>query len=173
MNSLLKIVRESDYFDLENKICVEVGVALGEWSNLIYHCNPKILWLIDCWEHQKDEIYHEPDFNLEQDKMVVRYHDVVRKFKDCLNVRIVRDYSDSAVRLFDQESVDFVYIDANHSMDACYKDITVWWSIVKSGGCLSGHDINQGGVRNAVEKFCSEKSLKFDILSRCSWGILK
>ncbi len=173
MNSLLKIVRESDYFDLEGKVCVEVGVAMGEWSNLINCCNPKLLWLIDCWEHQKDEVYHEPDFNLEQDKMVVRYHDVVRKFKDCPNVRIVRDYSISATRLFDKESVDFVYIDANHSEDSCYKDIVSWWPIVKIGGCLSGHDINQGGVENAVKRFCNGHQVTYDVLSRCSWGILK
>lgn len=39
-------------------------------------------------------------------------------------------------------SLDFVYIDANHSYEGCRTDIDAWLPKIKPGGFLSGHDFN-------------------------------
>ena len=45
-----------------------------------------------------------------------------------------------AVKDFDDESLDFVYIDGNHLYPAVKKDIDLWWPKVKAGGVMGGHD---------------------------------
>lgn len=52
--------------------------------------------------------------------------------------------------VFARESVDAVFIDADHREEAVRADIAAWLPIVKPGGILAGHDIDEPGVRAAV-----------------------
>jgi len=45
-----------------------------------------------------------------------------------------------AVKLYDDHSLDFVFIDAAHDYDNVRKDILAWKPKVKPGGILAGHD---------------------------------
>jgi len=57
---------------------------------------------------------------------------------------------------FEDGSVDFVFIDADHAYESVKKDIEAWLPKVKNGGYLSGHDYasHAPGVISAVnEKF--------------------
>ena len=45
-----------------------------------------------------------------------------------------------AAKRFEAESVDFVYIDANHSYAFVKEDIQAWLPKVKKGGIIGGHD---------------------------------
>ena len=56
------------------------------------------------------------------------------------NVIKVKGRSDSVVKEFKPESMDFVYIDAEHDCDSVIKDISNWLPIVKTGGFICGHD---------------------------------
>ena len=52
------------------------------------------------------------------------------------------------------ESLDFIFIDAGHEYEDVIEDITCWYSKVRPGGHIMGHDIDQPQVRKAVkEKF--------------------
>lgn len=55
---------------------------------------------------------------------------------------------------FDDESVDFVFIDADHKYESVVKDIQSWLPKIKKGGMISGHDFTQpsAGVKRAVEE---------------------
>lgn len=63
--------------------------------------------------------------------------------------------------LFQDNSLDFVFIDGNHSYPAVRADIRNWWRKLKPGGWMAGDDLIHGGVRYAVEEFfgpeCSTK----------------
>lgn len=48
-----------------------------------------------------------------------------------------------AVQEFDNESLDFVYIDANHEFQAVTNDIAEWSKKVRVGGIVSGHDFTR------------------------------
>ena len=59
------------------------------------------------------------------------------------------------------ESLDFVYIDADHSYKSCMLDIIAWESKVRHGGIISGHDYfddfeNGFGVKSAVDRLYGE-----------------
>lgn len=67
-------------------------------------------------------------------------------------VRDIKRCSWEAARIFANRTVDFVYVDADHSEEAVLKDIEAWWPKVKPGGIMAGHDYNRAGVESAVRK---------------------
>lgn len=54
---------------------------------------------------------------------------------------MLQDYSLQAVKNFPDDSLDFVYIDANHTPPHPFNDLVAWWPKVRPGGLLAGHDI--------------------------------
>lgn len=58
--------------------------------------------------------------------------------------------TDDAARVVDDRSLDFVFIDADHSLAAVKQDIADWLPKVKGGGLISGHDIDKFQVERAV-----------------------
>lgn len=50
-------------------------------------------------------------------------------------------------------SLDFVYIDGDHSFDSVMQDIIVWSERVRPGGVVSGHDYDDPGVKTAVDAY--------------------
>lgn len=78
---------------------------------------------------------------------------------------ILRMLSEEAVKLFQDGSLDFVYIDANHDYFAVKRDISLWFPKVRSGGIFSGHDYCalHWGVPKAVDEFSAESGLNFEL----------
>lgn len=57
-------------------------------------------------------------------------------------------------KLYKNYSLDFVFIDANHTFEAVRDDLQAWFPKVKYGGILAGHDYyNDPGVKQAVDNF--------------------
>lgn len=56
-------------------------------------------------------------------------------------VTFLQKTSADAVGRFEDNSLDFVYIDANHHKDYVLQDLRLWWPKVKPGGILAGHDV--------------------------------
>jgi len=55
-------------------------------------------------------------------------------------IKLHRMDSDTAVRKFQDDSLDFVYLDGDHRRQAVYGDCVRWLTKVKPGGILAGHD---------------------------------
>lgn len=62
----------------------------------------------------------------------------------------IRLTSIEASKLFDDESIDFIMIDAAHDYDNVKNDILHWYPKMKKGGIMSGDDICWPGVAQAV-----------------------
>ena len=58
-----------------------------------------------------------------------------------------------AAKVFGDESVDFVFIDAAHDYESVKADLTAWWPKLKVGGKIAGHDYGWEGVGEAVHEF--------------------
>ena len=70
---------------------------------------------------------------------------------------IVRGDSATAVASVADASLDFVFIDADHTYEGCWRDIAAWLPKLKPGGLLAGHDLDtpnkpHWGVRRAAEE---------------------
>ena len=60
--------------------------------------------------------------------------------KDIKNIIPIRKTSVEASKDFEDDSLDFVYIDALHDYDSVKEDIRVWFPKVKKQGYIGGHD---------------------------------
>jgi len=54
--------------------------------------------------------------------------------------RIMRKKSVEAAFEIKDESLDYAFIDGDHSYEGVKRDITLWWPKVKKGGWIGGHD---------------------------------
>jgi hypothetical protein len=64
----------------------------------------------------------------------------------------VRKTSEIASKDYKNNSLDFVFIDGDHSYDGVFNDITNWFPKIKIGGIISGHDY-WPGTNNWIEFF--------------------
>jgi hypothetical protein len=77
-----------------------------------------------------------------------------------------------AAMTFADSSLDFIYIDANHSEAAVYQDLTLWLPKIKSGGLIGGHDWNLESVKAAMKRFSLENGLQIHH-ARFDWWFVK
>lgn len=80
-----------------------------------------------------------------------RVFDYIEQYPE--RTRLIVCDSAEAAREVPDRSLDFVFIDADHSYHAVLKDIQAWRGKVREGGWLGGHDYNRKfqGVINAVD----------------------
>ena len=65
-------------------------------------------------------------------------------------VTFLFDYSYNVAEYIPECSLEFCYIDGDHSYEGVKKDIELFYPKVKHGGVLCGHDFNVFGVAAAV-----------------------
>lgn len=73
---------------------------------------------------------------------------------DFERVRVLRIGSVEAARIFDDGTVDYVWIDANHNYEPVVADIAAWTKKIRPGGAIGGHDYTPEypGVQRAVRE---------------------
>ena len=159
---------------------VELGVQQGEFSEAILQTwQGKKLYLIDCWEHQETGYVDIANVNNNIHEQL--YQITVKRtlpYKD--RIEIIKKYSSDAVIDFQDKSLDFVYIDANHKYESVLQDMNLWYPKIKNGGLLAGHDCiddvsawGMFGVLSAVNEFCKTNSLNYTTGPCKSWYIWK
>jgi len=128
---------------LSFRVGAEIGVESGVFSRDLCKCNPRAtVYLVDPWQRYKGYRDH-----VTQSKLEAFYEKTRERLKDFSNYEIVRKFSMDAVGDFQDESLDWVYIDANHGLEWAVQDIGFWSRKVKRGGIVSGHDyIRRSGV---------------------------
>jgi len=58
--------------------------------------------------------------------------------------------------LFNDQSVDFCFLDGDHTYEAVSEDVRNWFPKIRPGGILAGHDYvsdEHAGVKRAVDEF--------------------
>lgn len=111
----------------------EVGVLRGEFSEKICQAGLK-LYAIDPWEYYKNYRRHPKEARME---------DIFEEAKARLSpydCTLVKKTSMEALDDFEDNSLDFVYLDGNHSIRYIIEDIYEWYRKVRPGGVISGHD---------------------------------
>ena len=77
-------------------------------------------------------------------------------------VDIRRMDSSSAAASVEDESLDFVFVDADHTYEGAKRDIEAWLPKVRIGGMLCGHDYNWPPVKKIVDEKFPERGLMSD-----------
>jgi hypothetical protein len=115
-----------------------------------------------------DEPAHDADADAREGRLFDVFLQNIEPVKDY--VRPVRGDSATAAAEFADESVDFVYVDAEHTFAGVSRDMDAWWPKLKPGGVMAGDDwcfkepgTRERGVRRAVREFCARRALQAEV----------
>lgn len=119
----------------------EIGVERGLYSEVLCKANPDLwLWCVDPWSagaYEPKAATHAVD--TEQSKYDERYEEAKKRLSNYKAV-ITKRTSLEALDQFKDNSLDFVYIDANHDFPNFINDLHQWSKKVRIGGIVAGHD---------------------------------
>ena len=129
---------------------IEIGCYAGESTEIFINSGLfKTFYCIDPWKFNNSSFYKTV-------KCAEQLFD--KRFENNKIIRKIKDYSWNAVNNFQDESIDFIYVDGNHTYEACKKDLELYYPKIKKNGIVSGHDYERKyGVYNAVNEFFNDK----------------
>ena len=161
---LLKSMKHISKFGL----VVEIGSWMGGSSvklaeGIIKYKNGARLYCVDPFKEFCDDL------------------EVVRKGRDIRKIfdknmkgylhHVVEMYSVDASDEFEDESIDFIFIDGDHTYEGVKSDIEAWYPRIVTGGVMCGHDFGAKypGVGKAVKEIFKE----FSLPARSIWKVVK
>lgn len=147
------MIKDNDY-----KSFLEIGVWKGENilsiaktfpGVLCYGIDPYDFSMYDNQNSIKDD--KSSLLKSESELIFVKIQSEASKFE---NFYIIRKPSIEASKDYLDNSIDLIFIDANHSYNSVKNDISTWLPKVRAGGCISGHDYSLKffGVIQAVNE---------------------
>jgi len=159
------------HFGVRPVIGAEVGVWEGRNAkSLLKRLNLEKLYLIDPYR-----LYNE----------TWRDKDMLRRAKEASRKRVAKytaaewiyKTSAEAAKSIRKGSLDFAYIDGDHSYKAVLRDLADYYSLIKRGGLLVGDDWANVEVASAVFDFCRKNRLKCETMANggldAEWMIRK
>lgn len=158
-----------------------VAVEIGSWTGMSTCClgdvvgsqSGGILYAIDNFQGSPGSV--QTDYKDTGVRKILEGN--LKKFK-IRRVKILEGNSDSFTPLFEDGTVDFIFIDADHRYTQFKKDLDNWYPKVRPGGLLCGHDFNgvtwderyieddfvegkhHGIIKALTEKFSTEGDLR-------------
>lgn len=160
-------------FDL--KIIAEVGVAFGGHLEKIlnttniekaYGIDPYILFETSTDGFSFDQAMYDELFKFTENRL--------SKFKD--KITLLREPSIIGANKIQDNSLDIVFIDAEHTFDGVSNDLKIWSQKVKTNGIISGHDYNHPnfpGVKLAVDQWVKDNNHILNIEDGYVWWVKK
>jgi len=105
------------------------------------------------------DIWESSDEYLQYDSIVnnTLYEEFLENIKPVSNIiNPIKKTSIEASKLYKDNSLDFVFIDACHSYECVKEDIINWYPKVKTGGIIAGHDLHVDEIMKAVNEELTE-----------------
>lgn len=128
--------------ELGFKTGAEIGVEKGNYLEALCKGMPGAkLFGIDSWKIYKG--YRDYGSR----KTIRDLGLIAKKRLKPYNCKLIKKYSMDALNDFADESLDFVYIDANHEFRYVAEDIVEWSKKVRSGGIIYGHDYMRSAIK--------------------------
>lgn len=154
---------------------LEIGVAYGYHADFLCSVLPNIRYVgVDPYlaDYDPDDIFSNDVQKLFSEKnpqqAMERLFNVVSsnflKFEG--RAKLLREKSWDAADQFENQSLDLVYIDGDHTYEGVVKDLATWFPKVKRGGMICGDDIGWPGVKKAVDEFFIRLGKEYQIISK-------
>lgn len=145
--------------DVKTPVGVEIGTAEGHTTEyLLNTISDLTLYGVDPYPEYIDWNGDTPKY----DENKKQHHKKVEKFSDRYT-HIYKESDDAALE-FEDESLDFVFVDGLHTYEQVLKDCINYYPKVKKGGYIIGHDFARiQDVNKAAVEFA--KSVNKEILN--------
>lgn len=148
----------------DNSHFVEIGSWQGKSAVYmgveIANSNKKIKFdCIDCWKSLGDKYDYEGSY--------IKFLENIKPLEHIINH--YKMTSLEASNLYEDNSLDFIFIDGAHDYDNVKDDLINWFPKVKKDGIFAGHDYIKSwpGVIRAVDEFFEIMDRKFEINKSC------
>ena len=128
------------------KVGVEIGTYTGLYTRILCSHGLKI-YTVDPWLIYPGFLGLRHSSQERQERSFEKAKSRLAKYKNCT---IIRKTSMEAVKDFEDESIDFVYIDGNHGFKYFTEDLWEWSKKIKKGGIISGHDYRNDDIQAFV-----------------------
>jgi predicted O-methyltransferase YrrM len=136
----------------ENIVGIEIGTCRAESTyQLLDKCpNIKKLTTVDPYKAYNDWVGEIDQTVLDRFLKIAKTN--IKKFGKRVNM--LRETSANAASGFKSESVDFIFVDGDHSYDVTLADCEAYYPLLKKGGIFAGHDYQTlPDVKRAVDDF--------------------
>ena len=157
-----------EYFKGKDIIGVEIGVYKGENAQqLLKYLKFQTLFLVDAYVGYADYTTNA---------LIKCYNEAKKRLKPYKNYEFVIIHSKGFFKtceIVKRKDLDFIYLDGAHDYENVRQDIENSFSLIKKGGVLAGHDINQEEVAKAIYEFAIKNELRVQIGKRNDWWIIK
>ena len=117
-------------FDMGCRVGVEIGVDRARFGTKLCEAGLKVYGIDPYMQYIE---WKDPNFYRSH------YEEAVKNIQG-LDYTIIKKISMEALKDFEDESLDFIYIDGNHTFPYIAADIFGWERKLKKGGIMSGHD---------------------------------
>lgn len=156
----------------------EIGCAFGGYAREVLKTwKGQKYYMVDPWIDQPLDVYREKH---DQVNFEGHYFDCCKLAAADARVQLIRKFSVEGAKDVPDDSLDMVFIDANHSYQAVLEDTEAWWPKLKSSGVMGfddyGTDINWPNfceVKKAVDRWCAERGLTFTVDRRPAAWVIK
>lgn len=137
---------------------VEVGSWLGRSTayfaeEIKRRYKPVTLYAVDTWKGTPGEAAMSPTVTAAGGDLFDTWQKNISRAGVLDYVKPIQAASVDAACQFADGSIDFVFIDGDHSREAVAADLRAWWPKLKPGAIMAGHDIDGPGVRRSVDEF--------------------
>jgi len=150
------------------KVGAEIGTYKGEFCEKFCQAGLK-MYAIDPWKTYNN--YHRHPQEKPYDELYEEAKTRLAPY-DCT---LIRKQSMEALADIPNDSLDFVYIDGNHTIRYVIEDLYEWYRKVKVGGAICGHDYgitNRSAYRTQACHVKYAVDLMAKILGIENWYIL-
>lgn len=135
----MKTILDKDRLELAKLFTgtgIEIGVADGWYSRKIMGLG-QVTKMYGVDPYSPHTGYRDYTRKSTFNRLRTNAHNRLREYS---NYEFIRELSMEAVEKFEDNSLDFVYIDGDHSYEAVTEDINAWIKNIKPGGIIAGDD---------------------------------
>lgn len=155
------------FHHLDFKVGVEIGTEYGLYAETICKAAPRLkLYSVDPYRAYRGYREHKS-----QNKLNGIYDQAMQRMMG-YNHEFIRKPSVEAAPQFADNSLDFVFIDGNHSLLHVVQDLVAWVPKVKQGGIISGHDFIRRAHTGYAMHVCQAVTAYTDSYGIKDWYVL-
>lgn len=143
------------------KSMIEIGVGRGEvLEHILKTVDPPFTY--NGVDPYQEYVEYSNDVNSKKDRITKNHSALMRimdETKTGMTVVMMRTFSHKAVKVFESNSIDLVFVDGNHSFNYVLQDILLYWRVVSENGIMSLHDYHDkkfSGVKKAVDMWAEQ-----------------
>jgi predicted O-methyltransferase YrrM len=156
ISSAIHIINLMNY-----RVGVELGVSYAHSTvTILEQCDGlQKLYAVDCYKPYED--YYTSNIEVDKYDIDIIKNIALKTLSNTLNkdklILIIED-SDLVVDKFDDEELDFAFLDAHLNSEHIKKDLQKWYPKVRKGGMVAIHDTCYQTVLDEIQIFMKENN---------------